>query len=417
MICKTMLIIGFTWPEPNATAAGSRMLQLISFFLDEGYAITFASTSKPTDFSLNLEALGVKRETIELNHPSFDSFIKGLLPDIVLFDRFLTEEQFGWRVAESTPNAVRILDTEDLHSLRYARKKAFKAGIKFDLDFWLRQEITKREMASIYRCDLSLIISSYEMKLLEQVVAVPGALLLHLPFMIETPSAFTTDSWPCFGQRQHFMFIGTGKHEPNLDAIVWLKQEIWPCIREALPKEELHIYGSYLPKLITELHQPGEGFYVKGKLSNIEAAMRRHRVNLAPLRFGAGIKGKLIDSMRYGMPSVTTGIGAEGMHSDLPWNGSIAESASDFAKAAIALHTNQFEWDKAQQHGIEILRSCYDARRQRQVLRNKIHSLSRGLKKHRFKNFTGAMLGHHSLQSSKYLSKWIEAKNRGVKNN
>jgi hypothetical protein len=121
----TLLIIGFVYPEPNSSAAGSRMLQLIQAFQDNDYRITLATTCKKSDNAFDLKSIGVTVVEIQLNHSSFDAFIKSLNPSIVLFDRFMTEEQFGWRVAEHCPDALRILDTEDLHCLRKARQKAF----------------------------------------------------------------------------------------------------------------------------------------------------------------------------------------------------------------------------------------------------------------------------------------------------
>ena len=157
---QTILIIGFVWPEPNSSAAGGRMIQLIESFLSEGAKITFASTASDSDFMLDVRELGIEKVSIELNNTSFDQFVKQLNPSIVLFDRFMVEEQFGWRVAKECPTALRILDTEDLHCLRSARQLAFKENRKFT-DADLNSEIAKREIASIYRCDLSLIISKF----------------------------------------------------------------------------------------------------------------------------------------------------------------------------------------------------------------------------------------------------------------
>jgi O-antigen biosynthesis protein len=114
-----LLIIGFVWPEPKSSAAGSRMMQLIHLFLAEAYDITFASTCSKTDNAFNLETLGITQAEIALNNSSFDTFITELKPDVVLFDRFIIEEQFGWRVAENCPEALRILDTDHLIILIY----------------------------------------------------------------------------------------------------------------------------------------------------------------------------------------------------------------------------------------------------------------------------------------------------------
>ena len=126
---KKLLVIGLIWPEPNSTAAGTRLIQLIDLFLKASYSITFSSAASKTDYSFDFGKMNIQSVEIELNNSSFDEFLMKLNPDIVLFDRFLTEEQFGWRVRESCPNALRILDTEDLHFLRKAREVCFKKNI------------------------------------------------------------------------------------------------------------------------------------------------------------------------------------------------------------------------------------------------------------------------------------------------
>lgn len=405
---QQLLIIGYTWPEPSTTAAGNRMLQLIRFFLEHDYKITFASTASRTEHSLNLNTLGVATQNILLNDSGFNVFVKNLDPKIVLFDRFLTEEQFGWRVAETTPNAIRILDTEDLHSLRAVREQCFKLNIEFNPKLWLQSDMAKREVASIYRCDLSLIISSFEMDLLTAVIKMDESLLLHLPFQLES---IEKESTP-FTARKGFICMGNGKHAPNMDAVVWLKTEIWPLIRKVIPKAELHIHGAYLPAHIKQMHKPETGFLVKGWAKEVQEVMGNSRVNLAPLRFGAGIKGKLIDAMYYGTPSVTTTIGAEGMNDDLPWNGHIANNAEEIAKSAIALYNNEQEWLQAQQNGFRIIDTFYHKETLDNTFADTLNALLTHLEAHRTNNFIGAMVRHQSMASTKYLSKWIEEKNK-----
>lgn len=407
---KQLLIIAFVWPEPSSTAAGNRMLQLLFFFLEQEYQITVASTAAESELSFDLESLGITKVSIQLNHTSFDTFIAELSPEIVVFDRFLTEEQFGWRVAEFAPQALRILDTEDLHSLRNTREKAFKVNIPFTSDLWLQNDMTKREIASIYRCDISLIISIFEMGLLTNVLRMDENIIMHLPFLLDTIDGDQTESWLPFEDRQDFICIGNGKHAPNVDAIIWLKKEIWPLIHKALPKAQLHIYGNYLPEQVQQMHKPNEGFLIEGWAEDAHKTMSKAKVNLAPLRFGAGIKGKLIDAMQTGTPSITTAIGAEGMHGNLAWNGILAENVTDIAKAAIDLYTNQAAWYQAQQNGILIINSFYSKAMYEQKLLSKITAVKENMKTHRASNFIGAMLLHHSLASTKYMSKWIAGK-------
>ena len=147
---KKLLIIGFVWPEPRSSAAGSRILQLIEQFQNQEYEIIFASAAKTSKNTFDLASIGINCQDITLNDTSFDAFIYELNPDAVLFDRFMTEEQYGWRVTEQCPNALRILDTEDFHGLRKARELALKQNEAVAVEY-LQNEITKREIASIYR--------------------------------------------------------------------------------------------------------------------------------------------------------------------------------------------------------------------------------------------------------------------------
>ena len=412
MAQKKILIIGYTWPEPTTTAAGNHMIQLIGFFQSQNHDITFASTATKSEYSIDLSAFEVKTESIVLNDSSFDDFTKKLNPDIVLFDRFLIEEQFGWRVAEFAPDAIRILDTEDLHSLRQVREKLFKSNIEFNPSKWLQSDITKREIASMYRCDLSLIISTYEMDLLLNGVKMDKRLLLHLPFQLNKIDNAQITSWPSYNARKDFICIGNGKHAPNVDAIVWLKKEIWPLIRKSMPNAKLYIYGSYLPEHIQQMHNPNNGFYIEGWVESLAQVIGQSRINLAPLRFGAGIKGKLIDAMQWGTPSITTAIGAEGMHGELPWNGWITDDVESFANAAVALHNNAADWRQSQENGVAIINAFYDKASLDKRLSDKIQNLKNGLTAHRETNFIGAMLMHQSMASTKYMAKWIETKNK-----
>ena len=408
---KKVLIIGKVWPEPASSAAGSRMMQLIQLFLLQNWDVSFASAANKSEFTADLLYLGVKTYSIELNNISFDAFIKAQNPDTVLFDRFTTEEQFGWRVAEQCPNALRILDTEDLHCLRAARHKALKEKRNVETAD-LFSEIAKREIASIYRCDLSLIISTYEMNLLKDVFKVDVSLIQYTPFLLEKLTEKHITDLPNFSERTGFISIGNFLHEPNWDAVLYLKQEIWPLIRKRLPKSEIKIYGAYPSHKVFELNNPKEGFLILGRAADVKEVMCKAKVCLAPLRFGAGIKGKLTDAMIYGTPSVTTSIGAESMHANLAWNGEITNTPLEFAEAAIKLVSDESLWKQSQENGIKIINEVYSKETHGADLISKINTLQNSLNQHRLDNFTGAMLLQHTALSSRYMALWIEAKNK-----
>lgn len=408
---RSLLVIGYVWPEPRSSAAGSRMMQLVRFFKSEGFSITFATTAAETEVMENLSAHGIHTKKIKLNDPEFDVFIKNLAPEIVLFDRFMMEEQFGWRVSEVCPEAFKILDTEDLHFLRKARQEASKKGVELSLSM-MQNELAKREIASMYRCDLSLIISEVEMELLKTTFCIPDDLLLYLPFMEEIPAEETRKKLPVFKERQHFICIGNFRHEPNWDAVLNLKQNIWPLIREKLPEAELHIYGAYAGPKVTQLHNPKQGFIIQGRAHSAEEVIKNARVLLAPLRFGAGLKGKFIDAMKTGTPSVSTSLGAEGMTNDSSWGGMISDTAEGFSQAAVDLYTSKELWETAQKSGFELLEKRYSKRHFSDIFKKKIDLLLNNLQKHREANFTGSMLQHHQLASTRFMSKYIEMKNR-----
>ncbi len=405
---KKLLIIGYVWPEPNSSAAGSRMLQLISFFRGEGYQITFVSPAQQTDHMVDLSEMGIEAQVISLNCTSFDTFILALQPNIVLFDRFMMEEQFGWRVNKNCPQALRILDTEDLFCLRHARHQAYKQERVMNDNDLLCSDLAKREVAAIFRSDLSLMISSVEVALLKRLFSVDSSLLHYCPFMLT--SSQLDQKNPNFSERQDFMTIGNFRHAPNWDAVLWLKQQIWPLIQKQLPKAKLNIYGAYPPPKAKALHDEKSGFLVKGWVDDAVAAMQSARVCLAPLRFGAGIKGKLAEAMYCQTPSVTTDIGAESMKTTKPWAGSIQNQAEEFANAAVKLYAQENLWQVASDLGQTNAKTMYQQTNLLADLSETISTLLTNITAHRQSNFIGAMLSHHHHKSTQYMAQWIDVK-------
>ncbi|MDI1256550.1 MAG: glycosyltransferase [Flavobacterium sp.] len=406
-----VLIIGFVWPEPQSSAAGGRMLQLIHLFQEQNWDITFASAAMDSDFMFDLEAIGIKRQKIILNDSSFDDFVKKYDPQLVLFDRFMIEEQFGWRIAENCPDALRMLDTEDLHCLRQARQLAFKENRPFtEVDLF--SDVAKREIASIFRCDISLMISEFEIDLLQKTFKVDISLLYYLPFLLEQIDENTIKNWPLFEERNDFIFIGNFLHEPNWNAVQYLKETIWPLIKKQLPDAQLRIYGAYPSQKVLQLHHPSTGFHIMGRAKEATEVVKKARIVLAPLRFGAGIKGKLVEAMQCGTPAVTTAIGAEAMSIDGEWNGFICDEAIAFAGAAVNLYQDALVWHKSQQNGVLIFNTRYLKSRFGIRFVQHLDAIQKNLKIHRQNNFIGAMLMHHHLNSTKYMSRWIEEKNK-----
>ena len=405
---SVLLVVGYVWPEPKSSAAGSRMLSLLSMFREQDWTIIFASPAEKSPHRFDLSQWQIREEHIQLNDSSFDEQLTQWQPDLVMFDRFMLEEQFGWRVEQQCPNALRLLDTEDLHFLRLARQQAFKAGREVTLQD-LHSEQAQREIAAIYRSDLTLIISEAEMQLLTEHFKVPAELLCYSPFWLDTEIAADL---PAFAQRQHFVSIGNFRHEPNWQAVLWLKQQIWPLIRNRLPKAELHIYGAYPPPKATQLHQPKEGFLIKGWAEDAAEVIKNARVLMAPLPFGAGLKGKFIDAMTQGTPNVTTTVGAEGMIHQGEWAGLRAETAQEIADAAVLLYQDEQLWQQKQQQGFVILAQRFAINEHQPRVWQQLMAVQQQLPKHRLTNFTGAMLRHHQHRSTQFMAQWIEAKTK-----
>lgn len=403
---KTILFIGLVWPEPTSSAAGWRMLQLVDLFLSHGYKITFASAASKSEFSFPLLEKDVQEIEITLNDSSFDEIIKELNPEIVLFDRFMIEEQYSWRVAQNCPDAIRILDTEDLHFVRQGRQNAYKKGIELD-DSLLYSDLAKRELAAIYRSDLSLIISAYEMNLLQKEFNVPKSLLCYLPFQV---SHNQEQSNYGFEDREHFTFIGNFLHEPNWKTVQVIK-ELWPSIRKRLPEAEMHIYGAYPSEKVWQLNQPKQGFRIMGRADHAIETLKKYRVLFAPIPFGAGLKGKFIDALYAGTPSVSSKVGAEAMFQNQDWPGTIANTTDELIDAATALYQDSVAWNTASKTAEKILKSLIDPNWGMEFL-TQIENLETDLNRLRMKNMVGQILWSNQFLASKYLSQWIEEKNK-----
>jgi glycosyltransferase involved in cell wall biosynthesis len=411
MIENRMLIIGLVWPEPRSSAAGTRMVQLLELFLLEGYQLTFACAASKSEFSFDLLSLGVAEREIQLNHESFNELLSELRPSLVLFDRFMIEEQYGWRVQQECPRAMRILDTEDLHCLRHTRQQIVKTGNIFK-PADLFTDLAKREIASILRSDLSLIISEIEIALLKEQFNVNESLLQYLPFLEPAIEKHQMAKWNTFEARSGFVFIGNFLHEPNWDTVQILKTKIWPLLRSRLPETSMNIYGAYASQKVHQLHNEKERFLVHGRAAEAQEVIAQARVLLAPIQFGAGVKGKFIDAMHCGTPTVTTTVGAEAMKGNLEWNGAVTDDLDDFISKAIQLHEDKNIWLTAQGNGVRILNERYAQHQFSVEFLSRIQELSANLSLHRQRNFFGQILLHHTANSSKYMSLWIQEKNK-----
>jgi glycosyltransferase involved in cell wall biosynthesis len=194
--------------------------------------------------------------------------------------------------------------------------------------------------------------------------------------------------------------------------VKYLSDTIWPLLHKKLPGARILVYGAYPSQKVLELHKPKLQFYIMGRADDALDVVKNAKVVLAPIRFGAGIKGKLLEAMQCGTPSVTSSIGAEAMAEDFEWNGFVKDNPNEFVDAAVQLYEDENLWKQSQENGFEILDKRYKKSLFEKEFIAEVDSLLGNLKQHRNNNFFGSILQHHLVSSTKYMSKWIEEKNR-----
>jgi hypothetical protein len=380
--------------------------------------VCFVSSSKWNEHASQLQSEdGVQCFRCLPNRTSdIEQILNQTNPDVVVFDRFLAEEQFSFHVHRVLPSALRILDTQDIHSWRRARHSVIKSGgsvtDSFNATPCVSQPDYLRELASIHRSDLTLVCGSAEMHLLKTQPMVPASKLAMAPFFTDLKNM--PDKLPTYWNRHNFVSIGNFHHKPNLDSLQWLLQSgMWHRIRQRLPQAEMHIYGAYAPPDFGGVIAGSDGVVMKGYMEDLRQ-LQTYRVLLSPLRFGAGVKGKVVDCWNQGTPVVTTPIGSESMapsHQD--WGGAAScVDEQELESAAVELYSDAASWDRAQANGFRLLHHLYSASSNVDSLRSQLESHLASLSTRRAEDHYQAVLWHQSLRSTKYFSRWIELKEK-----
>ncbi|WP_043319933.1 glycosyltransferase family 4 protein [Microbulbifer sp. HZ11] len=400
---RIALLIAKQWPEPASTAAGRRTLDILDLLHEAGYEIAIGSPAQPTPFQART---GYGEHQIAVNESSFDTWVRALSPSLVIYDRFMMEEQFGWRVREQCPQAVTVLDTSDFHSLREARHQALKNGQPINLF----NPCAEREIAAMARCDLTIMISQVEVDLLKQHFCLPDWQLHYLPFLVRELPDFSTT--PDFAERQHLAMIGGFKHAPNRDAVAWLAESIWPRLRALLPDVECHVYGAYADHAMQRFHDPKSGLRIMGRADDALATLSGYRLNLAPLRFGAGQKGKILDGWLSGTPTITTPVGAESMAPPDAWGYTLTADPAQLADITARVYRNQSEWLAVRDAGLHALSAGFSYTPYAKALIERLQSIAGNLDAHRNRNIWGRILRRTEYRAEEYMSRWIEAKNK-----
>ena len=298
---RKLLIIAHLWPESNTTAAGQHLLALIQSFKNAKYQVHFGCTTDKTPLGDPFIEDAIIVHKIALNCNSFDELILDLRPEVVLFDRFISEEQFGWRVYKNLPQCYTLLNTEDLHSLRLSRSNGKE-------EEWENTDTFKREIASFYRVDKVLIISREEINKLTALLPSIGSKLIYTPLIVHRREIATTNNRKPWS----FVFFGSGKH-PGNKATLHRILEMWPNILKIQPKSSLFIYGAYYPESLSNKANKLKQVSFLGWVEDLNEALLNYQFLLSPTPFGAGIKGKILQSISNGVTCLCSSIASEGI--------------------------------------------------------------------------------------------------------
>ncbi len=340
---KRIFIFDACTPTPDQDSGSLRMINLIKILKELNYHVVFMpeNLSHDKSYTYNLEQLGV--ECIYnpfIKNPVEYLKLNGQYLDVVLLSRYYVAEPVMPFIREYCPKAQIIFDTVDLHYVRERRM----AEIAGDSKLAKMAEVTRqKELAVAKACDVTLVVSPYEVEVLAE----------ELPDTQVNVLTNIHEIYGCrkpFSQRKDIMFIGGYQHTPNVDAVEWFVAEILPLIEKQLPDLIFHIIGSKAPKHIQEMS--ANNIVYQGFVEDIEPVMDDIRIAVAPLRFGAGVKGKVNMSMSYGQPVVGTKIAVEGMFTQEGVDVLMAETPQEFADQIIRLYNDEELWNTISKGGL-----------------------------------------------------------------
>ena len=342
---RQILVIDALLPQPDRDSGSLRMFNLLRLLRDEGAHVSFLALNPAYEkVSVRaLQQLGVETWHAPYYRP-MPSFLRrhGARFDVVLLSRHYVATPLLPLVRRHAPQARLVFDTVDLHGLREQR-----AADLVDDAVLLRtaRATTKAELTLAATAETTLVVSSYERDWLHgQAPCVRVEVLSNL-HEIHGPGL-------PFAQRRDLVFVGGFRHPPNADAVLWFAREAFPLIHAQLPEVRFHCIGGDCPPEILALGgQPG--IHVHGHVPDITPYMDGARIALAPLRYGAGVKGKINLSMAHGQPVVATSCAVEGMHLRDGYDVLVADEPAAFANAVVRLYNDESLWNALARNGLD----------------------------------------------------------------
>ena len=354
-----ILFMDALMPDATRDAGSVQTLGLLRLLREAGWHVSFMADNRratPQDIH-HLGQLGVET----LCHPWSPALPEWLHREgrnlrAILVSRYYVAAPHLPLFRRHASQARLILEVADLHFLREQRA----ATLAGDAALQRQAEQTRRqELATISACDVVLVTSSVEQALLQR--ELPSTRVILLPNMHEVRGP-----GPAYAARSGLLFVGGFGHPPNVDAVNWLINDIFPRVRAKRPDITLHLVGAMPEDAVTRLQGPG--IVIHGRVAELSAMLDTCRIALAPLRFGAGVKGKINVAMSHGLPVVATTLAAEGMHLIDGENALLADDAANFADAILRLYADEALWMRLSSAGLENVRRYFSIERARAAL-------------------------------------------------
>jgi GT2 family glycosyltransferase/glycosyltransferase involved in cell wall biosynthesis len=347
----SVLFIDACTPTPDQDSGSVDIDNLMKVFIEMGWAVTFIPEDNNAyipKYTPALQRQGVYTlyspyvNTVD-EHISFcgDSY------DLVMSFRPTVTSKNLTNLRAKCTRAKIVFNTVDLHFLRLEREAQLKG------DSLIAQEakrLKKIELELMKKVDLTTVVSSVELELLKK-MGVQRA--IHLPF-----SRKVRQSKVPFEERSGILYVGGFQHNPNVDAVHYFVTEIMPLLRRSISTAKFHIVGSNMPKEIQDL--TCDDIVAHGYIEDLESFMDTMRVNVAPLRYGAGTKGKVIHALANGLPTVATSIAIEGMGLKDMKQVSVADQPGAFAERVIDTYSDSELWSRLSEDGIGYIKNNYD---------------------------------------------------------
>lgn len=339
---KRVLVVDARVLCPDQDSGSLRMFNLLTIFQELGFKVTFVPMNGQflSPYTERMQEFGIEC-IYDPFMVSFESFIisRGNEFDLIVVSRATVAEVSLPICLKYCPTVPLIFDTVDLHFLR-GQREAELAESKEKHDEAEKMRVF--ELKAISECDATIVVSAFEKDILA--VQVPKARVTVVSNIHRTES-----NVPPFKGRRDFVFIGGFEHPPNVDAMLWFAAEIMPGILAELRDAKLHIVGSKMPKSIKAL--ASEHIVTHGYVKEIDSFFETCLLSVAPLRYGAGVKGKINQSMSFGVPVVSTSSGAEGMHLRHGVDVLIADEPAEFAKHVVRLAKDEALWTTLSKNG------------------------------------------------------------------